>query len=84
MSAGVGNGRIRENYLCTGDVHCVEAVVALDRLFVAKEEGRKLSCELEGLDAWFSGGLEGGLASDSLFLPEMSNPGLSDCRQPAG
>lgn len=43
VSLGVGNGGIRENYLCTGDVHCAEAVVALGRLPVTREEGRKLS-----------------------------------------
>lgn len=51
VSVGVGNGGIWENYLCTGDMHCAEAIVAPQ----AREEGRKLSWELEGLGACFSG-----------------------------
>lgn len=59
MSVGVGNGGIRENYLCTGDVHCVEAVMAPQ----AREEV-----------VWGIGGsgrvFFWGLASDSRSFPK--------------
>ena len=82
MSVGVGNGGVRENHLCTGDLHGAGVVGAREKLSVVgvrpgeKSEG-SLSGELEGTGA----GFQGHTGNSGSFLREaFSDPNLGSFR----